>query len=92
MTRDAPAAPGAKQGDAPFPRQNHGRQKRSGEKEELRNMPIIFLTSKDQEQDEIIGLKMGAADYIKKPFSQRLLNERIRTLLRRVSTISMASP
>jgi len=48
----------------------------------LREMPIIFLTSKDQEQDEIIGLKMGAADYIKKPFSQKLLNERIRTVLR----------
>jgi len=47
----------------------------------LQNMPIIFLTSKDQEQDEIIGLKMGAADYIKKPFSQKLLNERIRTVL-----------
>ena len=49
---------------------------------ELKNMPIIFLTSKDQEQDEIIGLRMGAADYIKKPFSQKLLNERIRTVLR----------
>ena len=49
---------------------------------EIKNMPIIFLTSKDQEQDEIIGLKMGAADYIKKPFSQKLLNERIRTVLR----------
>ena len=48
----------------------------------LKNMPIIFLTSKDHEQDEIIGLKMGAADYIKKPFSQKLLNERIRTVLR----------
>ena len=48
----------------------------------LKNMPIIFLTSKDQEQDEIIGLRMGAADYIKKPFSQKLLNERIRTVLR----------
>ena len=48
----------------------------------LKNMPIIFLTSKDQEQDEIIGLKMGAADYIKKPFSQKLLNERIRTVLK----------
>ena len=46
------------------------------------NMPVIFLTSKDQEQDEIIGLKMGAADYIKKPFSQKLLNERVRTVLR----------
>ena len=45
-------------------------------------MPIVFLTSKDQEQDEIIGLRMGAADYIKKPFSQKLLNERIRTVLR----------
>ena len=45
-------------------------------------MPIIFLTSKDQEQDEIIGLRMGAADYIKKPFSQKLLNERIHTVLR----------
>tara|TARA_B100001540_G_C15686438_1_gene587259 strand:+ start:127 stop:837 length:711 start_codon:yes stop_codon:yes gene_type:complete len=49
---------------------------------DLKSMPIIFLTSKDQEQDEIIGLKMGAADYIKKPFSQKLLNERIRTVLR----------
>lgn len=49
---------------------------------DLRELPIIFLTSKDQEQDEIIGLRMGAADYIKKPFSQKLLNERIRTVLR----------
>jgi len=55
---------------------------RSSKNLELKNMPIIFLTSKDQEQDEIIGLKMGAADYIKKPFSQKLLNERIRTVLR----------
>jgi len=55
---------------------------RSSKKKELRNMPVIFLTSKDQEQDEIIGLKMGAADYIKKPFSQKLLNERIRTVLK----------
>ena len=55
---------------------------RSSKIEKLKNLPIIFLTSKDQEQDEIIGLKMGAADYIKKPFSQKLLNERIRTVLR----------
>ena len=55
---------------------------RSSSNLELRNLPIIFLTSKDQEQDEIIGLKMGAADYIKKPFSQKLLNEIIRTVLR----------
>jgi len=47
------------------------------------NMPIIFLTSKDDEIDEILGLRMGADDYVKKPFSQRLLVERIRTLLRR---------
>ena len=55
---------------------------RSSQKEDVKNIPIIFLTSKDQEQDEIIGLKMGAADYIKKPVSQKLLNERIRTVLR----------
>jgi two-component system response regulator ChvI len=55
---------------------------RSSKNIELQNMPIIFLTSKDQEQDEIIGLRMGAADYIKKPFSQKLLNERIKTVLR----------
>lgn len=55
---------------------------RSSKNLSLKNMPVIFLTSKDQEQDEIIGLKMGAADYIKKPFSQKLLNERVRTVLR----------
>ena len=55
---------------------------RASKHSHLREMPIIFLTSKDQEQDEIIGLRMGAADYIKKPFSQKLLNERIRTDLR----------
>jgi len=47
------------------------------------DMPIIFLTSKDEEVDEILGLRMGADDYVKKPFSQRLLLERIRALLRR---------
>ena len=55
---------------------------RSSKNNSLKDMPIIFLTSKDQEQDEIIGLRMGAADYITKPFSQKLLNERIRTVLR----------
>ncbi|MGB9153871.1 MAG: response regulator transcription factor [Alphaproteobacteria bacterium] len=49
----------------------------------MSHMPIIFLTSKDEEMDEIMGLRMGADDYIKKPFSQRLLVERIRSLLRR---------
>lgn len=46
-------------------------------------LPVIFLTSKDDEIDEMIGLRVGADDYIKKPFSQRLLIERIRTILRR---------
>ena len=55
---------------------------RNSKSESLKKMPVIFLTSKDQEQDEIIGLRMGAADYITKPFSQKLLNERIRTVLR----------
>jgi two-component system, OmpR family, response regulator ChvI len=49
------------------------------------DMPVIFLTSKDEEIDEMLGLKMGADDYIGKPFSQRLLIERIRAVLRRVS-------
>ena len=48
------------------------------------NLPVIFLTSKDDELDEVLGLRMGADDYITKPFSQRLLIERIRALLRRV--------
>ncbi|MCF3627644.1 response regulator transcription factor [Thalassospiraceae bacterium LMO-SO8] len=47
------------------------------------NLPVIFLTSKDDEVDEVVGLRMGADDYIKKPFSQRLLIERIRAVLRR---------
>lgn len=47
-------------------------------------MPVIFLTSKDDEVDELLGFRMGADDYIRKPFSQRLLLERIRALLRRV--------
>jgi two-component system, OmpR family, response regulator ChvI len=47
-------------------------------------MPVIFLTSKDDEQDEELGLGLGADDYIAKPFSQRLLIARIRAVLRRV--------
>ncbi|HLO77195.1 MAG TPA: response regulator transcription factor [Magnetospirillum sp.] len=47
-------------------------------------IPVIFLTSKDDEVDELLGLRMGADDYIKKPFSQKLLIERIRALLRRL--------
>ena len=47
------------------------------------DLPIILLTSKDDEMDEVIGFNVGADDYIKKPFSQRLLNERVKALLRR---------
>jgi two-component system, OmpR family, response regulator ChvI len=50
---------------------------------EFSAMPVIFLTSKDDELDEALGLAMGADDYIAKPFSQRLLLARIRALLRR---------
>ena len=49
-------------------------------------MPVIFLTSKDDEIDEVLGLRMGADDYITKPFSQRLLIERIRAVLRRAES------
>jgi two-component system, OmpR family, response regulator ChvI len=47
------------------------------------DLPVIFLTSKDEEIDELFGLKMGADDFITKPFSQRLLVERVKAILRR---------
>ena len=50
---------------------------------ERSSLPVIFLTSKDEEPDEAHGLALGADDYIAKPFSQRLLVARIRALLRR---------
>ena len=50
---------------------------------ETSSIPVIFLTSKDDELDEALGLAMGADDYISKPFSQRLLIARIRAILRR---------
>lgn len=50
---------------------------------QMTEMPVIFLTSKDEEIDELFGLKMGADDYIRKPFSQRLLVERVKAVLRR---------
>jgi two-component system response regulator ChvI len=56
------------------------------------DLPVIFLTSKDQEQDEELGLAMGADDYIAKPFSQRLLLARIRTILRRAGPPREPSP
>jgi two-component system, OmpR family, response regulator ChvI len=53
---------------------------------EVSAMPVIFLTSKDDESDEELGLEVGADDYIAKPFSQRLLIARIRAILRRAET------
>jgi two-component system response regulator ChvI len=47
------------------------------------NLPVIFLTSKDDETDEVVGFNIGADDYITKPFSQRLLSERVKAILRR---------
>ena len=56
--------------------------------QKLRNssdIPVIFLTSKDDEIDQLLGLKMGADDYITKPFSQKLLIERVKVILKRTS-------
>jgi two-component system, OmpR family, response regulator ChvI len=50
---------------------------------EKSDIPVIFLTSKADEMDELLGLKLGADDFIRKPFSQRLLVERVKALLRR---------
>lgn len=54
---------------------------------ETSDLPVIFLTSKDQEEDEEAGLAMGADDYIAKPFSQRLLLARVRAILRRTGPV-----
>ena len=53
---------------------------------------VIFLTSKEEQIDELFGLKMGADDFIRKPFSQRLLVERVKTLLRRSSSKDGVNP
>jgi two-component system, OmpR family, response regulator ChvI len=49
------------------------------------DLPVIFLTSKDEQIDELFGLKMGADEFIRKPFSQRLLVERVKAVLRRAA-------
>ena len=54
---------------------------------ESSSLPVIFLTSKDEEPDEALGLALGADDYIAKPFSQRLLVARIRAILRRTELV-----
>lgn len=58
---------------------------------ESSDIPVIFLTSKDEEEDEEAGLAMGADDYIAKPFSQRLLLARIRAILRRAGPVGEGS-
>ena len=60
--------------------------------QKLRNssdIPVIFLTSKDDEIDQLLGLKMGADDYITKPFSQKLLIERVKVILKRTTFSSI---
>lgn len=56
------------------------------------DIPVIFLTSKDEEIDELFGLKMGADDFITKPFSQRLLVERVKAILRRSAPRDPSAP
>jgi two-component system response regulator ChvI len=56
------------------------------------DLPVIFLTSRDEEIDELFGLKMGADDFITKPFSQRLLVERVKAILRRSNPRDGAAP
>lgn len=58
---------------------------------EKSNIPIIFLTSKEDEIDELCGLRMGADDYIKKPFSPNLLIARIKTLIRRSEPVAVGA-
>ena len=54
------------------------------------NVPVIFLTSKDDDFDEALGLDLGADDYIKKPFSHQLLAKRIKAVLRRAQAVAPA--
>jgi two-component system response regulator ChvI len=49
------------------------------------HLPVIILTSKDDEIDELLGFNLGADDYMHKPFSQRLLIERVKAVLRRAN-------
>ena len=56
------------------------------------DLPVIFLTSKDEQIDELFGLKMGADEFIRKPFSQRLLVERVKAVLRRAAPAGRRHP
>src|ERR1700726_4957753 len=53
------------------------------------DVPVIFLTGRLEETDELLGLRIGADDFIRKPFSQRVLVERVRTLLRRFRSMDV---
>src|SRR5580692_3452917 len=55
------------------------------------DVPVIFLTSKEEEIDELIGLKLGADEFVRKPFSQRLLVERVKAVMRRASPKDVTS-
>ena len=59
--------------------------RRCGRLRQKSDLPVIFLTSKDEQIDELFGLKIGADDFIPKPFSQRLLVERVKAVLRRAA-------
>src|SRR3977135_2426433 len=59
---------------------------------QAQDLPVIFLTSKDEEIDELMGLNAGADDYIRKPFSQRLLLARVKAVLRRAEGRKGAQP
>ena len=52
---------------------------------EVSDLPVILLSSKRDEVDEVLGLRMGADDFLHQPFSQRVLAERVRVVLRRAS-------
>ena len=58
---------------------------------EIRNIPIIMLTAKSEELDKILGLELGADDYITKPFSVRELLARVKAVLRRFSVVEPES-
>jgi DNA-binding response OmpR family regulator len=55
------------------------------------DLPIIMLTARDEEIDRVVGLELGADDYVVKPFSVRELMARVKTILRRVTTTLDAS-
>ena len=59
---------------------------------ELKDIPIIMLTAKGEEADVVVGLELGADDYIVKPFSPRILSARVKSVLRRRIEQGSSSP